>query len=41
MAADDGYDVVFAIKIETATAIARDLVSNGELLAESQSVFPH
>ena len=41
LAADDGFDVAFAIKVETATTIARDLVSNGELLAESQLILAH
>jgi hypothetical protein len=41
MAADEGYEVAFAIKIETATAIARDLISSGETLAESQTVLSH
>ena len=41
LAADDGFDVVFAIEIETATAIARDLASNGELLVKAQPIFPH
>ena len=39
MAADDGYEVAFTIKIKTATVIARDLVSRGEMLAESQTRF--
>jgi hypothetical protein len=33
LAAEGGFDVVFAIKFETATAIARELASNGKLLA--------
>jgi hypothetical protein len=40
-AADGGFDVVFAIKIEMASAMARDLASNAELLAESQPMLPH
>jgi len=38
---DGGFDVVFAIKIETATAMARDLASSVKLLAEMPPLWPH
>ena len=39
LAADGGFDVVFAIKTETASAMAGDLASNGRLLAEAQPIL--
>jgi hypothetical protein len=41
LTADAGFDVVFAIKIETATAIARELATSGKLLAETSPLLPH
>jgi hypothetical protein len=41
LAAESGFDVVFAIEFRTATAIARELASNGKLLAQSQAMLPH
>ena len=38
---DGGFDVVFAIKIEAATAMARDLASSVKLLAEMPPLWPH
>jgi hypothetical protein len=39
--ANGGFDVVFAIKIETATAIARELISSGNLFVETPPSLPH
>src|SRR5262249_36086905 len=41
LTADAGFDVVFAIKIETATAIARELATSGKMLAETSPLLPH
>ena len=41
LAADGGFDVVFAINLETAAAIARDLAVNRRLLIEAQPNLPH
>jgi hypothetical protein len=41
LAADGGFDVVFAINIETAAAIARELANNRRLLVEAQPILPH
>jgi hypothetical protein len=41
LATDGGFDVVFAINVEAATAMARDLARNGELLVEARPVLPH
>jgi hypothetical protein len=41
LTADGGFDVVFAIEVELAAAIARDLANSGKLLAESRPVLPH
>ena len=41
LAADSGFDVVFAIKTDTATAMARDLANNARLLAEAQPIWRH
>jgi hypothetical protein len=39
LAADDGFQVVFALNIETAAALARELASSGTLLAKRQPMF--
>ena len=41
LAADGGFDIVFAISLETAAAIARDLAINRRLLIEAQPSLPH
>jgi hypothetical protein len=41
LAADGGFDVVFAIDLEIAAAIARDLAINRRLLIEAQPSLPH
>jgi hypothetical protein len=41
LAADDGFNVVYAINVETAAAIARDLFNSGLLLAEAEPILPH
>jgi hypothetical protein len=41
LAAEGGFDVVFAINIETAAAIARDSTNNRRLLVETQPILPH
>jgi hypothetical protein len=41
LAADGGFDTVFAISLETAAAIARDLAINRQLLSEAQPRLPH
>jgi hypothetical protein len=40
LAANGGFDITFAISLETAAAIARDLVVNGRLLIEAQPSLP-
>jgi hypothetical protein len=39
LAAADGFDVVFALNIETAAALARDLAGSGSLLEEGQLIL--
>jgi len=39
LAANDGFDVVFAVSIERAAALARELVESGSLLAGAQPVL--
>jgi hypothetical protein len=41
LAADGGFDIVFAINLETVAAIARDLAINRLLLIEAQHTLPH
>ena len=41
LAADGGFDIVFAINLETAAAIARDLSINRRLLIEAQPSLPN
>jgi len=41
LAAESGFDVVFAIRLEMATAIARELTSTANLVAQSQPALPH
>jgi hypothetical protein len=41
LSADEGFNVAFAVRAEIATAMGRDMTSNGELLAESQGPLPH
>jgi hypothetical protein len=38
---DSEFDIAFAIRIETVTAIASDLASGVELLAESRPILSH
>jgi hypothetical protein len=39
LAAADGFDVVFALNVETAAALARDLAGSGSLLAKAQPIL--
>jgi hypothetical protein len=39
LAADDGFEVVFALNVETAVALARDLAGSGSLLAKRRPIF--
>jgi hypothetical protein len=41
LAADGRFDIFFAINLETAAAIARDLSINTLLLIEAQPSLPH
>jgi hypothetical protein len=41
LAAEGGFDVVFAIRLQTATAIARELTNTAKLVAQSQPILPH
>jgi len=41
LTADGGFDIVFAINLETVAAIARDLAINRLLLIEAQHTLPH
>jgi hypothetical protein len=41
LAAEGGFDVVFAIKVQTASTIAGELVLNARLLEQSQPMLPH
>ena len=41
LAANGGFDIVFAISLETAAAIARDVAINRRLLIEAQPSLPH
>jgi hypothetical protein len=41
LAADGGFDTVFAINLDTAAALAHDLAINRRLLIEAQPTLPH
>lgn len=41
LTADSGFDILFAINLETAAAIASDLAINKRLLIEAQPNLPH
>ncbi len=39
LAANDGFDIVFALNVETAAALARDLARSGSLLAGARPIL--
>jgi hypothetical protein len=41
LTANDGFDIVFAVNLEAAAAIARNLTINTRLLIEAQPSLPH
>jgi hypothetical protein len=41
LTANGGFDIVFAVNLEAAAAIARDLTTNTRLLIEAQPSLPH
>jgi hypothetical protein len=41
LTANGGFDIVFAVSLETAAAIARDVAINRRLLIEAQPCLPH
>ena len=41
LTADGGFDIVFAIEVETAIGMARELISSGNLLAETPPILAH